>query len=84
MVGTGGEVLIAIASSRGAICLGRLLVPRLPGGTSPEDIQILDLAAEDQRLLPWAIPHKGAAVSVDIHAETKVHGWSTKDGRTVP
>lgn len=34
-----GEILLAVASSRGSICLARLLLPRLPG-TSPEDIQV--------------------------------------------
>jgi hypothetical protein len=36
-------------------------------------LQILDLAAEEQRLIPWATPHQKAAVaSVEIHPETKV------------
>ena len=35
----GGEVLLAIASSMGAVVLGRLLVPRTPG-TTPEDMKV--------------------------------------------
>ena len=34
-----GEMLLAVASSKGSVCLARLLLPRLPG-TSPEDIQV--------------------------------------------
>ena len=34
--------------------------------------QILDLASEEQRLTPWASPHKGSIASVQVHPETKV------------
>ncbi len=66
-----GEMLLATASSRGAVCLARLLLPRFPGA-SPADIQILELPSEEQRLTPWAEVHKGAVASVDIHPETKL------------
>ncbi|GAX81772.1 hypothetical protein CEUSTIGMA_g9200.t1 [Chlamydomonas eustigma] len=76
---TSGEMLVAIASSTGTICLARLLLPRLPG-TSPADIQILDFPSEEQRLTPWVHPHNGPVVSVDIHADSRLVLSAGADG----
>ncbi|KAG1657266.1 hypothetical protein FOA52_010837 [Chlamydomonas sp. UWO 241] len=78
--GPGSEVLVATASSRGGICLARLSLPRVPG-TSPEDVQIVDLASEDQRFTPWAVPHGAVSVvSVDVQPESKLILSASSDG----
>mmetsp|Transcript_6299 Transcript_6299/g.13867 ORF Transcript_6299/g.13867 Transcript_6299/m.13867 type:complete len:411 (+) Transcript_6299:89-1321(+) len=77
--GSSGEVLMAVALSTGGLVLGRLLLPRNPG-TSIEDVQILDLPADDNMLLPSAVPHTAAINSVDLHPETKAILTAGADG----
>jgi len=68
----GYEVLVAIASSKGSLVLGRLLVPRAPG-TQLDEVQILDLPTEEDKpqLIPALHLHKGAVSSVDVQADSK-------------
>lgn len=44
-LGAGNEVLLALASSRGGVVLGRLLLPRAPG-TQLEEVDILHLPTQ--------------------------------------
>lgn len=77
-----GSVLVAFGTTVGTVYLVRLTVPLAPG-SSPDELQVLNLTGGDEaQLEPWLQPHAQSVAALDVQTETKVcmHG----DARAPP
>ncbi len=79
----GGDVLLAVATSQGAVWCARMLLPRAPGST-PEDVSLQELRVEEdnpQRLAPqYTGLHRGGASSAHVQPETRTLLTAGDDG----